>query len=81
MGRGAGAITGLSGPVFEPRCTKHMVVQPSSSWTSGKVVPGRTVEARMLMPLFGHSEACRIEDPVGRQPLTVMPTGDPGLRT
>jgi len=81
MGRGAEAITGVSGPVFEPRCTKHMVVQPSSSRTSGKVVLGRTVRARMLIPLFGHSEAWRMEDPVGRQPLRVMPKGDPGLRT
>jgi len=32
------------------------------------------------MPLFGHSEAWRMEDPVGRQPLRVMPKGDPGLR-
>jgi len=68
MGRGAGAMTGISGPVFEPRCTKHIVVQPSSSRTSGKVVPGRTVRARMLMPLFGHSEAWRIEDPRGGIP-------------
>jgi len=56
-GRGAGAITGASGPVFEPKCTKHIVVQPSSSRTSGNVVPGRTVRARILIPLFGHSEA------------------------
>jgi len=81
MGRGAGPITGVSGPVFEPTCTKHIVVQPSSSWTSGKAVPGRTVRARMLMPLFGHSEAWRMEAPVGRQPLRVMPKGDPELRT
>jgi len=81
MGRGVGGIMGVSGPVFEPRCTKHIVVQPSSSRTSGKVVPGRTVQARMLMPLFGHSEAWRMEDPAGRQPLRVMPIGDPGLRT
>ena len=80
IGRGAGAITGTSGPVFEPRCTKHIVVQPSSSRTSGNLVPGRTVRARMLMPLFGHSEAWRMSDPVGRQPLRVMPKGDPGLR-
>jgi len=79
MGRGAGAITGVSAPVFEPRCTKHIVVQPSSSRTSGNVVPGRTVRARMLMPLFRHSEAWRMEDPAGRQPLRVMPKGDPGL--
>jgi len=81
MGRGAGAITGTSEPVFEPRCTKHIVVQPSSSRTSGNLVPGRTVRARMLMPLFGHLEAWRMSDPVGRQPLRVMPKGDPGLRT
>jgi len=81
IGRAAGTITGVSGPVFEPRCTKHIVVQPSSSRTSGKVVPGRMVRARMLMPLFGHSEAWRMEDPAGRHPLMVMPNGDPGLRT
>jgi len=72
---------GTSGPVFEPRCTKHIVVQPSSSRMSENLVPGRTVRARMLMPLFGHSEAWRIEHPAGRQPLRVMPNGDPGLRT
>jgi len=83
MGRGpgAGAMTGISCPVFEPRCTKHIVVQPSSSRTSGNLVPGRTVGARMLMPLFGHSEAWRMEAPAGRQPLRVMPNGDPVLRT
>jgi len=81
MGWGAGAMTGVSGPVFEPRCTKHIVVQPSSSRTSGKVVPGRTVRARILGPLFGHAEECRMEAPEGRQPLRVMPKGDPGLRT
>jgi len=81
MARGAGAITEVSGPAFEPRCTKHMVLQSSYCRMSGKVVPGRTVRARMLMPLFRHSEAWRIEDPAGRQPLTLMPKGDPGLRT
>jgi len=58
-----------------------MVVQPSSSRTSGKVVSGRTVQARMLMLLFGHSDAWRMEDPAGRQPLRIMPKGNPGLRT
>ena len=43
IGRGAGARTGVSGPVFDPRCTKHIVVQPRSSRTSGKVLPGATV--------------------------------------
>ena len=81
IGRGAGVITGVSGPVFEPRCTKDIVVQPSSSRTSGKVLPGMTVQVRRLTSLFGHSEAWRMEDPVGRQPLRVMPKGDPGLRT
>ena len=80
IGRGVGVITGVSGPVFEPRCTKYLVVQPSSSRTSGKGLPGTTVRARRLTPLFGHSEAWRIEDPVGRQPLRVRPKGDPRLR-
>jgi len=74
-------MTGISGPVFEPRCTKPIVVQPSSSWTSRNLVPGRTVRARMLMPLFRHSEARRMEAPAERQPLRVMPNGDPVLRT
>jgi len=74
---GAGAMTGVSGPVFEPRCTKHIVVQPSSSRTSGQVLPGTTVQGRRWTPLFGHSEAWRMEDPAGRQPLRVMPNGDP----
>jgi len=43
IGRGAGAMTGVSGSGFDPRCTKHMVVQPRSSRTSGKVLPGATV--------------------------------------
>jgi len=43
IGWGAGARMGVSGPVFDPRCTKHMVVQPRSSRTSGKVLPGATV--------------------------------------
>jgi hypothetical protein len=51
-GCGVGARTGASGPVFEPRCTQHKVVQPSSSRTSGKVLPGTTVRASMLIPLF-----------------------------
>ena len=80
-GRGAGATTGVSGPVFEPRCTKHMVVQPSSSRTSGKVLPGTTVRARRLMPLLGQPAEWRMEDPGARQPLRVMPKGDPALRT
>jgi len=74
-------MTGVSGPVFESRCTQHIVVQPSSSQRPGNVVPGRMVRAMMLMPLFGHSEALRMEDPAGRQPLRVMPKGDPVLRT
>jgi len=81
IGQGSSAITGVSEPVCEPRCTKHIVVQPSSSRTLGKVLPGTTVRARRLTPMFGHSEAWRIEDPVGRQPMRVMPKGDPGWRT
>jgi len=65
MQRGACTITGVSGLVFEPRYTKHIVVQLSSSQTSGKVLPGTTVQARRLMPLLCDSEAWRMENPVG----------------
>ena len=71
----------MSGPASEPRCTKRIVVQPSSSRTSRKVLAETTVLARRFAPLFGHSEAWMMEDPVRRQPLRVMPKGDPGLRT
>ena len=81
IGHGAGARMGVSGPVFEPRCTKHIVVQPSSSQTSGKVLPGTTVRASRLTPSLRQPTEWRMEDPVGRQPLRVMPNGDPVLRT